>query len=316
MRNILTNHRVDLDRVIDWAIQTCLEDPKACLSMSANKWVGGLSKVKNASDLWSFWYICDPKTKWYNWQTVWYRTTSTVYDQYWSRWRYDETGTRQETATNSQWGYSSGWWTIAGDFWIRDTSWWICYLPKWEERWRQSYYYDWSKWSIFFCWIWDKWKTLWLLHTHSEQWRQPSFCIYPLNTTSGSWWVYQLWSSVCRIATNKVYETDNVIRIYRRSSWNWADEDYRWGWFDIDKKTWQPGEVTGMTRADIEAFQAAHPNGYYSDLDNMTLLINYEEYSWWAYFAWKKVWESWYFQRWRDNKAMEYIYRPVNLVQE
>lgn len=314
MRNLLTNHRVDLERVISWAIQTCLTDDKACMSMSVNKWVGWLSKVKLASDLWSFWYICDPTTKWHNWQTTWYRITSTVYDEYWERWEYDDSWTRIDTLRKSQWGYSDwSWWAIGGDFWVRDVQGMMIYLPKWWERWRQSYYRDNAKWGIIYGCVWNGWKTILLFHSHAERWREASLHIYPLDTATGTWWVYSAWSSTLQHQT-KCYETDTKVRVWRISAWNTGRQtDFRWWRFDVDKTTWQPGTVTSITKAEYDTYTAAHPQWYYTE--DMTLLTNYEEYSWGCYFNWNRVWESWYFQRGRDNKAMEYIFRPVNLVQ-
>lgn len=315
MRNLLTNHRVDLERVISWAIQTCLTDDKACMSMSVNKWVGWLSKVKLASDQSRFWYIVDPATKWHNWQTTWYRATSTVYDEYWEWWEYDNSWTRIDTLRKSQWWYSTMWAAVA-DCWVHNfSSATFVYLPKGEERSRQSFEYDIWMWNYWLASIWVGWKYFILRHRSSENSRQSAWKTYVWNSITWWWNVSRFWSSYCRYWTVKCYETNDVCRIYYKWTWNNVSEDYWWWYIDVNRSTWEMSSFTSMSQADVEAIQNNYPNWYYSDLTNMTLLTNYEEYSWGCYFNWNRVWESWYFQRGRDNKAMEYIFRPVNLVQ-
>lgn len=314
MRNILSFHKIDYSKAIDTAIQTCLNDDKACMSMNVNQWVGWLSNVKLASDQSRFWYIVDPKNKWHNWQTTWYNATSTVYDEYWEWWEYDDSWTRIDTLRKSQWWYSTMWAAVA-DCWAHNfASATFVYLPKWEERSRQSFEYDIWMWNYWLASVWVGWKYFIFWHRSSENSRQSAWKTYVWNTTTWWWNVSRFGSSYCRYWTVKYYETDDVCRIYYKWTWNNVSEDYRWWYIDVNKRTWEMSSFTSMTQADVEAIQNNYPSWYYSDLTNMELLTNYEEYSWWCYFNWTKVWTGWYFQRWRDNKAMGYIFRPVNLV--
>lgn len=288
-------------------IDIVVNNPKATLNPRGELW------VMLASDLSRFGYIVDPKNKWQNRQTTWYRATSTVYDEFWEWWKYDETWNRIETVKNTQWWYSTMWGSVA-DCWVWNyTSGTFVYLPKWEERCRWDFEYDIWMWSY---WLWAVWNKKFLIfwHRSSENSRQPAWKIYVWDTTNWNWNVSRFGSAYCRYWIVKCYETPTVAKFYFKWTWDNGSSDYWGGYIEVNKNTWEIWTFTSMTQAEVEAIQNAYPTWEYSDLTNMTLLTNLENYSWWAYFNGVKVWNSWYFQRGRDNINQEYIYRPVNLA--
>lgn len=283
-----------------------------------SKW--GISDQKNSTYHFGYTPIYNLRE---NRVTTWFRATSTVADEYWTLSSFNKDWTIKESKTRSQWWFSRMDW-----LW----EYWLChYSSSYSGYWWNMYYmypssnnvdycqasveWDWGSPGAFILWVSPDAKYVYIESQSSENrsWEN-THKIYVLNTSAKSFTTLWRYNGIWRYKYNKRYETKSTIRCYMRSSWNGADEDYWWCRVDIDKATGTVGAATSMSRADIEAFTNTYPTWEYSDLTNMSLLINFEEYSWWAYFNWEKVWTSWYFQRGRDNVNQEYIYRPVNLV--
>lgn len=311
MRNILSFHKVDYSKVVDAAIQTCLNDSKALMSSTANKWVGGLSSIKLPSDTNYFWYIPNIKAKGYNRQTNAHNESTTGADQYWQWALYNDDWTISTTYRQNS-SFPRG----RSDIWY------------WVHQWVQSWYtptftfprVDWNNSSHWLSeigasldywdgmstlWVGAKWKYIYVFanwHSRTSWWPGWNIRVFDTSTKSGTrlitWWDGAWWPwSYCFI------ENKTTIRVYVGISW----------WYiDIDKDTAAIWSWTWIS--DIWTFINTHPNWEYEDLEWTTPYINLWAHSQWAFFNWQKVWTGWYFQRGRDNKAMEYIFRPVNLV--
>lgn len=316
MRNVLTNHRFDINRAITAAMSTCASDSKAL--MSASK---GLSTVKQAADHSEFGYIpisdSNENCSVYN-----YAATSSVPDEHVYIASYSDDWTQHLKEYKIDWAFDSRWYGYQG-YWIR------CYASSWY--WINGWYYYPSGTSVWKFWFNPCYDDSWLsyspfavakngryiyyfaLTTADENrcsWVWVVYLIDTLNKTCTDIWHCNWWR--CRSGWCRFYETKDKVRVYFNWTFSWSYSE--WGYLEVDKNAGTCGSFVSLGYDNTWTYMSAHPNGEYDNFDSMNLLTNLWTTWWRSYFCWVDVGSWGYFQRGWDNKNKEYIYRPVNIT--